>query len=80
MDVKLIGNWVRDWRAFDPSAMVRTVEVDGYLFTVRNTMGPGWPMHLYPEFSDGPQLHISTVSWEDWNEVAAKAREFLASV
>lgn len=76
--IELIGPWTRDYRAYDPGAKVRTVKVDGHLFTVNNVSGPGWPMHLRPAFGDGPRLHIHTLDWENWSEVEDKARKFLS--
>jgi hypothetical protein len=78
--IEITGPWTRDRAAFDPGARVRTVQVDGHLFTVSNVSGPGWPMHIRPAFGDGARLHIHTARWEDWAEVERKAREFLATV
>ena len=75
--IELIGPWMRDQHAFDPGATVRTVQVDGHLFTVHNVSGPGWPMHVRPAFGDGPRLHIHTVDWENWSQVKDAARDFL---
>jgi len=72
--IEFIGTWTRDQLAYDPSAKVRTVDVDGHLFTVHNVLGPGWPMTVRP----AGEFTIHTVGWEDWAEVERAAREHLA--
>ena len=72
--IKLTGPWTRDRNAYDPGARVRAVQVDGVHFTVRNLMGPGWPMTI--QAASGHHIHMA--AWEDWTEVEHKAQAYLA--
>lgn len=69
MTAQPVGPWTRDPAAYDPSAQVRTVEVDGRLFAVHNLLGPGWPMTV----SHASGGHIGMAGWENWDDVASAA-------
>lgn len=74
---EIVSPWTRDERAVDPVVQMCTVRVDGYLFTVYNVVGPGWPMTIRPAFGDGPRFTIAVVDWEAWDKLEHQTREWL---
>jgi hypothetical protein len=70
--VVAMGTWTRDPDAFDPSAQIRYVRIDGTVYVASNLLGPGWPMTVRTVGAfDGWSC---TVDWERWDQVA----EFIA--
>lgn len=69
--VELITGWYRDTTAFDPNVTLRVVRCeDGNTWTVRNTLGPGWPMVVRPVSGPDARFCIGMAEWEDWPGVA----------
>lgn len=65
---KPIGPWLRDDLAYDPSARVRTVEVDGVIGKVTMLI-VGYPMCVKLN-----GVHVGMADWENWAEVGEAIR------
>ena len=68
--VEMISNWSRDPMAYDPSAIMRWIKIDGVQYTVRSVLGYGWPMSIKHKGA-----HIGMAEWENWSQVADVVRQ-----
>lgn len=72
-NVEMVSDWMKDPKAYDPSAIMRWVRVDGVQFTLRSVMGYGWPVCI----KRGGE-HVGMAGWENWAEVAEVGRAHLS--
>lgn len=73
--IEFVSGWQRDPMAYDPSAILRWVKVDGVQFTLRSVMGYGWPVCI----KRGGQ-HVGMADWDNWSQLVEVGRKHLAQL
>lgn len=74
-DITFHGPWTRDERALDPGVRIRPFEVSGQRFIARSTLGPGYPLTVYP--AGGPVGVSCTTSNDSDAELELAARRIM---